>query len=382
MTPKKASTAQLVVTDSLRRGARALGIAGALALSYGGAEAFAQGVLRKDIRFCAGGDVSLGTNLDTAWVRHRFDRGRPVRPLPNPPALLAPVSPLVADARVVLVNVEGAIGDGPAPRKCAPRSTLCFMLRQPPGAAPALRHMNDSAAVVGNVANNHAHDAGDAGFAVTRDLLAKAGVLVTGADTLATPVPVGDGDTVAVLGFSPWSGVPFDDTLAVRRIVGAAVARFGRVIVTMHAGAEGDTARHTRDSTESFAGESRGNSVAFAHAAVGGGASLVIGSGPHVLRAMEWDGPALIAYSLGNLVTYGPFKHSRYTDAGALLCATVAGDGSVRDAVLRSTVQRAPGYVRADKTGRGARDIAALTAEDFPLTGADVTAGGEVRRRP
>ena len=256
------------------------------------------------------------------------------------------------------------------------------MLRQPPGAAPALRHMNDSAAVVGNMANNHAHDAGDAGFAATRELHARAGVLVTGADTLATPVPVGEGDTVAVLGFSPWNGVPFDDTVAVRRIVATAVARFGRVIVTMHSGAEGDTARHTPDSTEVFAGESRGNSVAFAHAAAGGGASLVIGSGPHVLRAMEWDGPALIAYSLGNLVTYGPFNHSRYTDDGALLCATLAADGSVRDAALRSTVQRAPGYVRADKTGRGARDIAKLTAEDFPVSGPEVTAGGEIRRRP
>src|SRR3989304_5866724 len=58
-----------------------------------------------------------------------------------------------------------------------------------------------------------------------------------------------------------------------------------RVIVTMHVGAEGATARRTRDVVERFAGENRGNSVAFARAAVRGGASLVIGHGPHVLRA-------------------------------------------------------------------------------------------------
>ncbi|MFI5231010.1 MAG: CapA family protein [Gemmatimonadales bacterium] len=386
MAPKKASTAHRLVTDSLRRGTAAdvlaLGIAVALTLPCGAADARAQGVPRSDVRVCAGGDVSLGTNLDTAWVRNKFDRGRPVRPLPNPRVLLAPVSPLVTPAAIVLLNIEGAIGEGPAPRKCARHATLCYALRQPPASAPALRHVNDSAAVVGNIANNHAHDAGDAGVAVTRRLLAKAGVLVTGADTLATPVPAGNGDTVAVLGFSSWSAAQVDDTAAVHRLVAAAAARYGRVIVMMHAGAEGDTARHTPDSTEFFAGESRGNSVAFAHAAVAGGASLVIGSGPHVLRALEWDGPALIAYSLGNLVTYGPFNHTRYTDDGAVLCATLAGDGSLRDAVLRSTRQRAPGYVRADSTGRGARDIAELTAGDFPLTGAEVTAAGEITRRP
>ena len=353
------------------------------ALASGAVRANAQGGPRKDVRFCAGGDVSLGTNLDTTWTRHRFDNGRRVHALPDPRALLAPVRPLVADAGVVLLNVEGAIGAGPAPRsKCARGSALCYTLRQPPAAATALRNINDSAVVVGNVGNNHAHDTGDAGFDLTRRLLAKAGVFVTGADTLATPVPVAGGDSIAVLGFSPWSSAGVDDTAAVHRLVAAAAARYGRVIVTMHAGAEGVTARHTPDSTEFFAGEDRGNTVAFAHAAVAGGASLVVGSGPHVLRAMEWDGPALIAYSLGNLVTYGPFNHAAYTAHGAVLCATLGADGAVRDATLKSTVQRAPGYVHADSANRGARDMAELSAADFPATGAEITPSGEIRRRP
>jgi poly-gamma-glutamate capsule biosynthesis protein CapA/YwtB (metallophosphatase superfamily) len=335
--------------------------------------------VRADVRVCAGGDVSLGTNLDTSWAIGRTVDGAPVRALPDPGVLLAPVAPLVADARIVLLNVEGAIGDGPAPRKCARRSVLCYALRQLPAVAAALRHLNDSATVVGNVANNHAHDAGDAGLLESRRRLRDAGVFVTGADTLATAVPVGDGDTVAVLGFSPWSIAGVADLDAVRRQVARAAARHGRVIVMMHIGAEGAGARHTPDQAEQFAGENRGNSVAFARAAVAGGASLVIGSGPHVLRAIEWDGRALVAHSLGNLVTYGPFNHSGYNDDGALLCATLAADGSVRDAVLRSTVQRAPGYVRPDPGNRAARDVAELSKEDFPGTGADITAAGEIR---
>ena len=346
------------------------------------AVASAQPAPRKELRLCAGGDVSLGTNLDTTWSIGRFADGKRVSALPDPRDLLAPISPLVADANVVLLNVEGAIGEGPAPRKCARGSTLCYALRQQPAAAAALRHVNDSAAVVGNVANNHAHDAGTAGLLETRRYLAAAGVLATGADTLATAVPVGDGDTVAVLGFSPWSVAGVGDLDAVRRHVARAAARYGRVVVTMHIGAEGATARHTSDAVEHFAGENRGNSVAFARAAVEGGASLVIGSGPHVLRAVEWNARALVAHSLGNLVTYGPFNHSGYNDHGALLCATLAADGSVRDAVLRSTTQRAPGYVQADPEHLGAHDMAELSKEDFPATGARITSTGEIRPRP
>jgi poly-gamma-glutamate capsule biosynthesis protein CapA/YwtB (metallophosphatase superfamily) len=291
----------------------------------------------------------------------------------------------MAGAQIVLLNVEGAIGEGVVPPKCAPRSTLCFAFRQPTPTAEALRHVADSALVVGNVANNHAHDAGEAGFFSTLRLLGDAGVLVTGADTLATPVPVGADDTVAVLGFSPWSVANVTDLAAVRRHVARAAAAFGRVIVTMHIGAEGPSARHTYDRAERFAGEDRGNSVAFAHAAMEAGASLVIGHGPHVLRAMEWGGPrgqALAAYSLGNLVTYGPFTHAGYADHGVILCATLDGDGAIRDAVLRSTLQRAPGIVGPDADQRGARDISELSRRDFPRTGASVSSDGTVGRRP
>jgi hypothetical protein len=342
----------------------------------------AQSASRREIRFCAGGDVSLGTNLDTSWAHNRYDGNGRIRALPDPGELLAPISPLVADASVLLVNVEGAIGSGPAPRKCARGSTLCYALRQPSSAAAALRHLNDSALVVGNIANNHAHDAGVDGLLETRRRLAEAGVLATGADTLATPVPVSDGDTLAVLGFSPWSIARVTDLDAVRRTVRRAAERYGRVIVAMHIGAEGAGARHTPDRLERFAGENRGNSVAFARAAVEGGASLVIGSGPHVLRAVEWNGRSLVAHSLGNLVTYGPFNHSGYNDHGAILCATLEPDGSVRDAVLRSTTQRAPGYVRADPENLGARDVAELSRQDFPITGAEILPGGEIKPRP
>ncbi|MGH7720323.1 MAG: CapA family protein, partial [Gemmatimonadaceae bacterium] len=203
----------------------------------------------------------------------------------------------------------------------------------------------------------------------TAEHLERAGVLVTGLDTLVTAVPAKGGDTVGVLGFSTSSGPDPRDLAAVRRHVARAAARFPLLVVTMHMGAEGAAAQRTRDTTELFLGLDRGNPVAFARAAVAAGAMLVAGHGPHVMRAVEWRDRALVLYSLGNLVTYGPFSHDEPMNRGALACA-VLGEEGVTEAALRSTVQRSPGFVRPDRTGRAAALADSLTRLDFPRTGA------------
>lgn len=340
------------------------------------------GLAQQPVRVCAGGDVAMGTNLDTRWAQGRTIGGAPVRALPDPAALAAPLAALFDGAGLALVNVEGAIGAGAAPRKCARDSNLCYAIRQPPGTEHALRAIAPTAVVIGNVANNHAHDAGAAGFAETLRRLTTAGIAVTGADTLATPAPVAGGDTIGVLGFSPWSIASPLDLEAVRRHVARAVARYRRVIVTMHIGAEGAAARHTRAVGELFAGERRGNSIAFARAASEAGASLVIGHGPHVLRGIEWVGRTLVAHSLGNLLTYGPFNLREYNGRAAVLCATLGADGAVTDAVVRPTRQVPPGIVSADPNALALRDLAELSAADFPRTGALIAPDGAVSRRP
>lgn len=335
------------------------------------------------IRVCAGGDVAMGTNLDTRWAVGRMDGDTPVRAIPDPAVVGAPLVGFFEGAMLALINVEGAIGAGAAPRKCARNSNLCYAIRQPPGTELALRGIAPTpAVVVGNVANNHAHDAGEAGFRETVQRLAAAGVTVTGADTLATPVTFADGDTVGILGFSPWSVASPLDLAAVRRHVTRAAERYHRVIVTMHIGAEGAVARHTRAVDERFAGERRGNSIGFARAASESGASLVIGHGPHVLRGIEWVGSTLVAHSLGNLLTYGPFNLREYNARAAVLCATIGPDGAISNAEIRPTRQRAPGIVSADPDALALRDLIELTAADFPRTGAVIGADGSVSRRP
>jgi hypothetical protein len=330
------------------------------------------------VRVCAGGDVTLGTNLDTTWVFTAGGRlGRRVPALPPPDSLLSPLRPLVWDADILLLNVEGAIGSGPpGRRKCEPNSNTCFAFRSEPAAAGALRRLAGGAAFIGNVANNHARDAGDGGWQATMRHIRAQGGEVTGADTLATAVATPGGDTVAFLGFSPWAGPDPRNLAAVRRHVARAAARWDLVVVTVHIGAEGRGAQHTANRTELFLGEDRGNPVAFAHAAVEAGASVVFGSGPHVMRAAEWYRGGLIFYSLGNLVTYGPFTLADPLNRGALACVNLAPDGAIAGAELRSTRQRAPGLVQPDSAGVAAALVDALGQDDFPLSGARVAMDG------
>jgi hypothetical protein len=339
--------------------------------------------LSAPFRICAGGDVTLGTNLDPKWARFAADtllRQFGIRPEPD--SIARALRPFLAGADLVLLNVEGAIGAGPAESKCGPRSTNCFAFRQPKAAALALRHLADSnVAIVGNIANNHSRDAGDAGRDTTVAYLDAANVYVTGRDTLATPVRLASGDTVGVLGFYTDTTAPdARDLSAVRRHVARAVDQYGTVIVTMHLGAEGTTAQRTRNAIERFLRINRGNPVGFADAAFAGGATLVVGHGPHVLRAAEWRGDRLVFYSLGNLLTYGPFKLHEPTNRGAVACATIDSAGHVGHAELRPTMQRWTGVLEADSTRRAFTLIDSLSRLDFPKSGVRVDAAGELGR--
>ncbi|GAC1686544.1 MAG: hypothetical protein NVS9B3_04950 [Gemmatimonadaceae bacterium] len=336
------------------------------------------------VRICAAGDLSLGTNLDTTWAsRTSRHLHRPVSLLVAADSLVAPVRPLVADADVVIVNIEGAIGEGtPESVKCGPLSTRCFAFRAPISAAAAIRGIAPRRIVVGNLANNHALDAGPSGLLTTTTHLAAAGVHVVGVDTMPTVVATAGGDTLAILGFSTSSGPDARDTAAVHRHVARAVALYDRVVVTMHLGAEGIDAQRTRDSTELFLGAiDRGNPVAFAAAAVGGGAAFIVGHGPHVVRAGEWRGPSLALYSLGNLVTYGPFGFGEPLNRGGVACVRVNRRGEVTHAELRPTRQDPPGFVRVDRQRRALALADSLSALDFPTTGARVLPDGRIVRR-
>src|SRR5207244_1860007 len=137
------------------------------------------------------------------------------------------------------------------------------------------------------------------------------------------------GITMGFVGFAPYPWAQdLREIAAAKRIVRAADSFADVVVVTMHAGAEGPDHAHVRPGTETYLGEDRGNTVAFAHAVVEAGADLVIGSGPHVLRGFEWYRGRLIAYSLGNFLGNGTLSITGPDGVSCVLQVSLARDGS------------------------------------------------------
>src|SRR5204863_2221734 len=123
---------------------------------------------------------------------------------------------------------------------------------------------------------------------------------------------------------------------AARRLIRKAARRADLVVCAIHAGAEGTSAVHVTGAEELYLGEDRGNAEAFAHMAVDAGADLVLGSGPHVLRGMEFYRDRLIAYSMGNFAGYHDFALDGVLADSAILRLTLAADGAFRRGRVRS----------------------------------------------
>ena len=144
-----------------------------------------------------------------------------------------------------------------------------------------------------------------------------------------------------------------------------AAANADVVIVTMHAGAEGSGHTHVIRGTEMFLGENRGNSRAFTHAVVDAGADLVIGSGPHVLRGMEWYRGHLIAYSLGNFAGYKVFSLGGPLSISGILRVTLRGNGAFDSATLVPTRMVGGGMPALDPAESAHGIVRTLSREDF-----------------
>jgi hypothetical protein len=141
--------------------------------------------------------------------------------------------------------------------------------------------------------------------------------------------------------------------------------RASLVVVVIHAGAEGAGALHTPYGSEYYLGEDRGNPRAFAHAVVDAGASIVLGSGPHVIRGVERYRGRLIAYSLGNFVGYHTLSDAGVLADSAILRATLGKDGRVL-AGRWISIHLDAGLPRPDPSNGSARLMNSVSDQDFP----------------
>jgi poly-gamma-glutamate capsule biosynthesis protein CapA/YwtB (metallophosphatase superfamily) len=263
-------------------------------------------------------------------------------------------------------NLETALGDS-GTTKCGPKpSAECFAFQAP--ASNALDVARAGFAAV-NVANNHTDDAGAAGIQETDEALTAARLSWTGRPGQVTYL-VRNGIKVALLGFAPYD---YDSNLldipAAVTAVRQAAQHAQLVIVFIHAGAEGTNAQHVRPGMETYLGEERGDPIAFAHAVVDAGADLVLGSGPHVLRAMQWYHGRLIAYSLGNFAGYYTLGLGGATADSAILHVTLRSDGSFAAGSVTPVRLAGAGFPAPDPSRAGIDLINSLSRTDLGASG-------------
>ncbi len=277
-------------------------------------------------------------------------------------SLLEHVAPIFRASDVGWVNLEEALASGTSSKCGGSQSGDCFAFGAPPAYAASLQRAGIR---IVNLANNHDDDYGEAGQESTLAALRAAHVAWDGKPGEIEVLTV-NRVRVAFLGFAPYPWASrLDDIPAAVALVRRAAREANVVVVAIHAGAEGSDQTRVPHGTEYYLGENRGNSRAFAHAVIDAGADLVVGSGPHVIRGVEWYHGRPIAYSLGNLAGWHTFGLGGTLSESAILTVTLRGDGSFVGGHWTPLVLLSPGIPEVDPRKTSLTLVEQLSREDF-----------------
>lgn len=280
---------------------------------------------------------------------------------------------------MVFGNLEGVLCDEGQSVKCkVPLSGNCFEFLMP---ARYSSHLREAGFTVLNIANNHSLDFGLEGGECTVRNLQSAGIQATGGETIAS---FRKGDRrIAVVGFS-YKPSPqahsITDIQQAQQIVGELKKSHDIIIVSFHGGSEGKNALHIPHKEEIFLTENRGNVVAFSRAVIDAGADMVIGHGPHVLRAMEVYKGKLIAYSLGNFLTYALFNLKGPNSLSIIMKVRIDGaTGNFLEGRLVPVHLTNGGIPEIDCSGEAINLMKKLTARDMKPQSIVIEDNGVIR---
>lgn len=280
-------------------------------------------------------------------------------------------------ADLTVVNLEGTLTKEGVDKCGGSSGGNCFSFAAPPRYAQGLRWAGIDAI---SLANNHSMDMGDKGLKETVKAARREGIKTTGLPGQFTYLKT-QGLKVALLGFAPyaWSS-DLRNLSKAKSMIRAASKKADIVWVVMHAGAEGVDQNSTPKGEEVAFSESRGNTRLFSRQAVKAGADLVTGSGPHVVRGIEWHKGRLIAYSTGNFAGFNNFSLGGALSESAILTVRLARSGRVRQAQWRSLKLAGPGIPESDNKNRSARTANQFGRKDFGRQAALIGPGGKIRR--
>ena len=264
-----------------------------------------------------------------------------------------------------------------------PTPAGCYAFRTPTALAPRLVEAGFTHL---NLANNHANDFGPAGRASTERILDSLGLRLYGPLGRIAIDTVRRGDSVTTVGLVGFTTYPTPTTCSTSSAARPWWIRFGRWWIfcwsPSTAAAEGVRALHVREAAESLGREPRGDLRRWARAVIDAGADVVVGHGPHVLRGIEFYRGRPIAYSLGNFLTYRGFNLEGPLGVTGVLQLELAPDGGFRRGRLVPMVQR-PRRVPPPIRDAAALDLVRrLSAEDFGVAAARITADGAIVAPP
>jgi poly-gamma-glutamate capsule biosynthesis protein CapA/YwtB (metallophosphatase superfamily) len=317
----------------------------------------------KSIVIKAVGDVIPGTN----YPNYRL-------PANSNQLIPKSVRAYLSEADVLFGNFETTLTNHRYSAKDVSRGQV-FAFRSPPEYA---KLFSDVGFDVFNIANNHARDFGMVGFNDTMKNLKDVGIETLGHKNQILFLEKNN-NKIAMIGFAPYEFYnSIHDLEAAKALVRKARKQANIVIISMHVGAEGTGALHTKNRTEYFYGENRGNSIAFARTMIDEGADLVLGHGPHVPRAMEMYKGKLIAYSLGNFLGYRTLSTVAQAGYSMILEVQMSPQGSVENAKIIPVRMNKQGIPYIDQNFNTVQLVRYLNKSDFPNSTVEINRKGEL----
>ncbi len=323
------------------------------------------------VKFKAVGDIMLGSKT----------------PYPNLPAnngqvFVDSLSGKFDSVDFVFGNLEGVfVTEGVRPRKCSEASRKagrCYEFGMPDRLAPVLQKLGFD---VLSMDNNHNSDYGSEGVLHTKKTLDGLGIKYA-----AKKTPIIIEKNGVKYGFIAFGHSSISYHVAnienTKKVISELDKKCDIVVVSFHGGAEGSNAQHVPNSVEKYYGENRGNLIKFAHAAIDAGADLILGHGPHVLRALELYNNKLICYSLGNFLTHGNVSLTGVKGLGAIVEVELdQTTGDFKSGKIVPTKQRKPGVAFVDPAKQAITVIRNLTTQDFPTTKIKIDAKGNILKK-
>lgn len=311
-------------------------------------------LLPETVTIAGVGDIMMGTNFPNTSYLPR-DTGR---------YLWKEVRTVLKNADITFGNLEGTILDSGGEQKKCNNPKACYLFRSPEFLTV---NFQENGFDLMSLANNHANDFGETGRINTQKVLDSLAIGHAGSIDQPYLIKKMGHLKVGFCAFAPNKGtVSIHQAEMIKRTIQHLDSLSDLVIASFHAGAEGSKHRHVTRKREYYYGEDRGNVYELAHLMVDNGADVIFGHGPHVVRAIEVYKNRMIAYSLGNFLTYGRFNLRSYAGEAPILELKTDATGRFLSGQIHSFKQHYDLGPRIDPNLSSLKTIRQLSLEDFP----------------